>query len=118
MLNGHIDDPIGDISADFEADDRFLAPDHVPLPELTARINAKVQRFLRLQPKDKQARRVQEQTKVSLNVIKEALDRYEYVLFYLCEYDHALSPPVSQNCLCLITEEKIVSSYLYSTSPL
>jgi hypothetical protein len=80
MMNGHVDHTIGDVSVDFEERDDFLAPDYVPLPELTARINAKIQRFLRLQPKDKQVRKVQEQTKVSLNVIKEALDRYECVI--------------------------------------
>jgi hypothetical protein len=80
MMNGHIDHTIGDISADFGEYDDFLTPDYVPLPELTARINAKIQRFLRLQPKDKQVRKVQEQTKVSFNVIREALNRYECVV--------------------------------------
>jgi hypothetical protein len=76
-MNGHFNRHVADFDSDLDNGSSFTDPKPLPLPELTARINAKVQRFLKQTPKDEQTRHVQEQTKISLEAIKKALDRYE-----------------------------------------
>lgn len=51
----------------------------LPLPELCARIHARVTAFLDDEPKNDQIRAVQEETRTSLKVIEEALGRYRSV---------------------------------------
>lgn len=58
-------------------EDSFLPEQQLPLAELCTHINAKVTAFLETEPKDEAMRRVQDQTRISLNVIDEALKRYE-----------------------------------------
>ncbi|KAK5152114.1 hypothetical protein BJ546DRAFT_1028012 [Cryomyces antarcticus] len=48
----------------------------LPLPLLCAKINARVAAFLAADAATERLRRVQEQTRISLGVIEEALDRY------------------------------------------
>lgn len=60
-------------------DSPFLPDEQLSLPDLCARIHRKVHVFLATPPRDEQMRSVQEQTKVSLGVIEDALKRYEYV---------------------------------------
>ncbi|TKA67574.1 hypothetical protein B0A49_06724 [Cryomyces minteri] len=50
--------------------------DPLPLPLLCAKINARVAAFLAADAATERLRRVQEQTRISLGVIEEALDRY------------------------------------------
>src|ERR1700761_1756318 len=80
IMNGHIPNHVYDAQSHLENAEHFLHSHHLPLPELAARISAKVHRFLQQQPKDEQIRNVQEQTKISLDVIKQSLDRYEYIV--------------------------------------
>ena len=77
-MNGHVSDPFYDAYEPLEKDEDFHHSHHLPLPELAARVSAKVHRFLKQHPKDEQTRNVQEQTKISLDAIKQALERYEY----------------------------------------
>jgi hypothetical protein len=58
-------------------DHDFLPRKQMPLAQLATRIRARVDRFLTQEPKNEQIRSVQMQTKKSLEVIKQALDRYE-----------------------------------------
>jgi hypothetical protein len=74
MSNGHN----GGIAGSGKGD-AFLPEQSLALPDLCAHINAKVTAFLDLEPKDEATKRVQEQTRISLHVLDEALKRYEYV---------------------------------------
>jgi hypothetical protein len=77
MMNGHSTTDMDTLESSLDSEDDFLVPGQMPLPKLAARINAKLQRFLSQQPKDEQMGNTQKQTKISLDVIKEALHRYE-----------------------------------------
>jgi hypothetical protein len=61
----------------FTGEDTFLPQHRAALPDLAAKIGSKVRKFLNLRPKNDQIKAVQEQTRASLKVITEALDRYE-----------------------------------------
>ena len=50
------------------------------LPAICAQINDKVELFLRQEAKTDMLRSTQEQTKISLGVISEALEKYRYVI--------------------------------------
>lgn len=46
------------------------------LPELCAKVHARVEAFLAAEPANERLRHVQEQSRLSLKVIEEALSRY------------------------------------------
>jgi hypothetical protein len=59
-----------------------LLPDtQLPLQELCARIHERIEKFLGEEFADEGLRRVQSQTRTSLKVIEEALERYRLVSF-------------------------------------
>jgi hypothetical protein len=60
-----------------DKEESFLPQHQVALPDLARRIGSRVNRFLNLRPKDDHIKNVQEQTRASLKVVSEALDRYE-----------------------------------------
>lgn len=78
LTNGH-NYGNGHKSAERTDDTPFLPEEHLSLPDLCSHIHMKVKTFLDTTPKDDQMKRVQEQTRISLNVIAEALKRYESV---------------------------------------
>lgn len=47
-----------------------------PLPELCARIHKKLESFLSAEPRNERTRAVQAQSRISLKVIEEALQKY------------------------------------------
>lgn len=49
------------------------------LPELCARVHQRVQAFLNAEPATERLRRVQHQSRLSLRILGEALERYRYV---------------------------------------
>lgn len=78
MMNGNV----GDVGVDYsdshlDKEEPFLPQRNIPLPDLARRIGSTVHRFLKSKPRNDQIKAVQEQTKISLKVISEALDRYE-----------------------------------------
>lgn len=46
------------------------------LPELCARVHQRVEAFLGAEPATERLRRVQDQTRLSLKILEEALERY------------------------------------------
>jgi hypothetical protein len=52
----------------------------LPLSEICARVRERVDAFLAEEPATEQLRSVQEQTRISLGVLDEALRRYKYVI--------------------------------------
>lgn len=46
------------------------------LPEVCARVHARVEAFLAAEPATERLRHVQEQSRLSLNILGEALERY------------------------------------------
>lgn len=58
------------------ADSASIDGDGLPLPELCARVHARVESFLNKEPKTERMRGTQAQTRISLAVIEEALERY------------------------------------------
>lgn len=48
------------------------------LPELCAQVHARVAAFLRTEPGTERLRNVQQQSRLSLRILEEALDRYRY----------------------------------------
>ncbi len=61
------------------------------LPELCARIHEKVEAFLNAEPRNERLRAVQAQSRISLDVIEEALQKYRSVLRRVCESGHQLT---------------------------
>lgn len=49
------------------------------LPELCARVHQKLEAFLRKKPGSERVRGVQDQSRLSLRILEEALERYRYV---------------------------------------
>ncbi len=49
------------------------------LPELCAQVHQRLEAFLRAEPATERLRQVQEQSRLSLKVLEEALERYGYV---------------------------------------
>ncbi len=55
------------------------------LPELCAQVHQRLEAFLRAEPATERLRQVQEQSRLSLKVLEEALERYGYVVHtYRC----------------------------------
>jgi FAD synthetase len=50
----------------------------LPFPDLCARINDRIEAFLREEPASERLRSLQDQTRASLDVIGEALEDYKY----------------------------------------
>lgn len=48
------------------------------LPELCARVHQRLEAFLHAEPATERLRQVQEQSRRSLKILEEALDRYTY----------------------------------------
>ena len=54
-------------------------------PDICARIHDRISTFLTEETNEQILRNVQEQTRISLRVISDALDRYRYILtFFIC----------------------------------
>jgi hypothetical protein len=66
----------GHSNGEHSADD-FLPPHQASLPEVARLVHERVQSFLDQEPETEQIRHAQEQTRISLGVIKEAFKRYE-----------------------------------------
>jgi len=62
------------------ADDSQHAGKSSSLPVTCAEVNTRVEAFLNAEPKTDRIRKVQEQSRLSLRILGEALDRYRYVL--------------------------------------
>jgi hypothetical protein len=78
MTNGGIENADMDFQGPYREEDKhFLPQHHVALPDLARRIGSKVHKFLSSRPKNDHIKNVQEQTRASLKVVSEALDRYE-----------------------------------------
>ncbi|KAF2716350.1 adenine nucleotide alpha hydrolases-like protein [Polychaeton citri CBS 116435] len=69
MLNGIDNDSAG-------RTETILKDDEGPLPQLCQKIHARVHAFINAEPGNERLRAVQEQTRLSLRIIEEALDRY------------------------------------------
>lgn len=57
-------------------DDSQNAANVSSLSEICAEVNARVEAFLKAEPKNDRIRRAQEQSRLSLRILGEALERY------------------------------------------
>lgn len=76
------------------------------LPQLCAQIHCKVYAFLNTESKDERVKAVQRQSRISLGVIEEALQRYRYV-----HDTHSPSPPSPNSANCFSSPSEISLSY-------
>jgi hypothetical protein len=77
QANGVVHDV--DVDALPIASSPLLPSGSIPLLELCQTINDRVALFLAVDAPSERLRKVQEQTKIALDVIREALDKYSYV---------------------------------------
>jgi FAD synthetase len=90
----------------------FLPAEPLALRDLALKVNDRVQHFLSQTPKSEQLRRVQEQTRISLEVMKESFRKYTQVFWlrYECLYANgekslseiSLSYNGGKDCLVLL----------------
>jgi len=73
-VSGVVSDSHGNTAATIPRDPPLQA-----LPELCARVHAWLEAFLAAAPATERLRRVQDQSRWSLKVIEEALERYRFV---------------------------------------
>lgn len=108
------------IRSDDQGRTETIAPgqeDH--LPALCAKVHARVTAFLAAQPSTDRLRGVQEQTRLSLKVLEEALERYRLVVHVvLLPQIRLISIQVSLNCPSHTTAARTVWSSSFSISPL
>jgi len=72
-------EPLLGVRSDEAGRTETIAQDNEPyLPALCARVNARVNAFLDTEASTERLRKVQEQTRLSLKIFDEALDRYRY----------------------------------------
>ena len=97
--------------------DPLVSDTPLPFRTLCARIHGRIATFLDAQDVPDRVKSVQEQTRVSLDVIGEALDRYRWVvIMWRTEANLGLtSMVVCHNSLWRITAGRIVWSSLYFT---
>ena len=70
-------EPVSGISSDSHGNTATITRDPPQaLPELCARVHARLEAFLHAEPASERLRHVQDQSRVSLKVIEEALERY------------------------------------------
>ncbi|KXL43576.1 hypothetical protein M433DRAFT_105951 [Acidomyces richmondensis BFW] len=70
-------EPLSGVCLDSHGDSATIAHDSpLTLPELCAKIHAKVDAFLKRETKIERLRSVQRQSKLSLNILEESLERY------------------------------------------
>lgn len=74
----------------------IVGGDNSPLRELCTRLNAQITTFLHEDVKTERLKATQAQTRISLKIIQEALDRYPQVL-------HFHAPPAVIHSLCVST---------------
>lgn len=108
------------IRSDDQGRTETIAPgqeDH--LPALCAKVHARVTAFLAAQTSTDRLRGVQEQTRLSLKVLEEALERYRLVVrIELLARTRLISIQVSLNCPSRTMAAKTVWSSSFSISPL
>lgn len=74
-------EPLSGVCLDSHGDSATIAHDSpLTLPELCAKIHAKVDAFLKRETKIERLRSVQRQSKLSLNILEESLERYRCVV--------------------------------------
>ena len=88
LANGH--------SETSPSQDPIVERDSTPLRNLCTRLNAQITTFLHEDVKTERLKATQAQTRISLQVIQEALDRYPQVL-------HFHAPPAVIHFLCVST---------------
>jgi FAD synthetase len=81
--NGHPPSPPPSNQTPTPFTDPLLPPTQLPLPELCARIYDRVTAFLAEDATTEHLRSAQEQTRISLKVIEDALKKYRYEIPYL-----------------------------------
>lgn len=110
-------EPLLGVRSDDAGRTETIAPDHEPdLSALCAKVHARVTAFLDAQATTERLKNVQEQTRLSLKIIDEALDRYEYVARLRCETTIADVYIVtgSRRSLCLTMAARTVWSCSFS----
>lgn len=74
-------EPLSGVSLDNHGDSATITHDSPQaLLELCAKVHAKVDAFLKREPKTERLRSVQEQSKLSLSILEETLERYRCVV--------------------------------------
>ena len=94
----------------FGSSEPLVADTPLPFPEQCARIHDRIAAFLEEETVSDRVKRVQEQTRIALGVIDEALGQYRWVVTESWHDPRADMYTVYQSSLWLTMEEKIVLS--------